>query len=217
LVLQSTNIANIASNSEKSKCDLLPLPLPLQSQIAMPLHLLLRPPPIPTPLKVKPSPPQPPPLPLQLLPRSLSLSPALRRTPSNTRSPLLLARASAGPALPQGQGDGDAKGKGASLTPTPRDALVRIGELLSLAFPLWVGAACALALCRPPSFLWVGRPAQIVGLTLTMLGTPTILFLPFLLPFHLLPSNPLYSLPLQNFHITLPAHHACYDCFQEWA
>lgn len=39
-----------------------------------------------------------------------------------------------------------------------------------MAFPLWVSLACLVALWKPPSFLWVGRTWQIVGLTLTMLG-----------------------------------------------
>uniref|UniRef100_A0A452ZUY6 Uncharacterized protein n=1 Tax=Aegilops tauschii subsp. strangulata TaxID=200361 RepID=A0A452ZUY6_AEGTS len=51
-----------------------------------------------------------------------------------------------------------------------RAALVRVGEALSLGFPLWVASACALALWRPASFLWVTPTAQMVGLSFTMLG-----------------------------------------------
>lgn len=93
---------------------------------------------------------------------------ALSTPTRSTRSPCLLARASAEPALGGESGD---DGKVVS----GRDVVVRIGEVLSLGFPLWVGSACALALWRPPAFLWVGRGAQIVGITLTMLG----MMLPF--------------------------------------
>ncbi|KAI4992613.1 hypothetical protein ZWY2020_057855 [Hordeum vulgare] len=41
---------------------------------------------------------------------------------------------------------------------------------LSLGFPLWVASACALALWRPASFLWVTPTAQMVGLSFTKLG-----------------------------------------------
>lgn len=51
-----------------------------------------------------------------------------------------------------------------------RGAMVRIGEALSLGFPVWVASACALALWRPPAFLWVGPTAQMLGLSFTMLG-----------------------------------------------
>lgn len=58
-----------------------------------------------------------------------------------------------------------------SLAPAgARAALVRVGEALSLGFPLWVASACALALWRPASFLWVTPTAQMVGLSFTMLG-----------------------------------------------
>ncbi|KAI5020149.1 probable sodium/metabolite cotransporter BASS1, chloroplastic [Hordeum vulgare subsp. vulgare] len=58
-----------------------------------------------------------------------------------------------------------------SLAPSgARAALVRVGEALSLGFPLWVASACALALWRPASFLWVTPTAQMVGLSFTMLG-----------------------------------------------
>lgn len=52
-----------------------------------------------------------------------------------------------------------------------RVALVRIGEALSLGFPVWVASACALALWRPATFLWVSPTAQMIGLSFTMLGT----------------------------------------------
>lgn len=65
--------------------------------------------------------------------------------------------------------DGD-DGSGSSLS--FRQLVVRVGEALSMAFPLWVGSACVLALLRPSSFLWVHRNWQISGITLTMLGLP---------------------------------------------
>jgi hypothetical protein len=52
-----------------------------------------------------------------------------------------------------------------------RAALVRIGEALSLGFPVWVASACALALWRPATFLWVSPTTQMIGLSFTMLGT----------------------------------------------
>ncbi|KAJ4809382.1 hypothetical protein LUZ62_021948 [Rhynchospora pubera] len=77
--------------------------------------------------------------------------------------PLPLTRTSA-----SASGSGSAGSDGG--TGTSSLSLVRIGELLSLGFPLWVASACALALFRPRSFLWVGRRAQVLGITLTMLG-----------------------------------------------
>ncbi|GJM95859.1 hypothetical protein PR202_ga12639 [Eleusine coracana subsp. coracana] len=53
---------------------------------------------------------------------------------------------------------------------TVRGLIVRVGEALSLGFPVWVASACALALWRPPAFLWVGSTARMVGLSFTMLG-----------------------------------------------
>ncbi|KAK3146763.1 hypothetical protein QOZ80_3BG0271580 [Eleusine coracana subsp. coracana] len=53
---------------------------------------------------------------------------------------------------------------------TVRRLIVRVGEALSLGFPVWVASACALALWRPSAFLWVGPTAQMVGLSFTMLG-----------------------------------------------
>uniref|UniRef100_A0A0E0KPN8 Uncharacterized protein n=1 Tax=Oryza punctata TaxID=4537 RepID=A0A0E0KPN8_ORYPU len=51
-----------------------------------------------------------------------------------------------------------------------RDLLLQVGEVLSLGFPVWVASACAIALWRPPAFLWVSPMAQIVGISFTMLG-----------------------------------------------
>jgi bile acid:Na+ symporter, BASS family len=58
-------------------------------------------------------------------------------------------------------GDGDS---------APWGLILRAGEVLSLGFPVWVASACALALWRPPAFLWVGPTARMVGLSFTMLG-----------------------------------------------
>ena len=72
-----------------------------------------------------------------------------------------------------------------------RVALVRLGEALSLGFPVWVASACALALWRPPAFLWVGPTAQMLGISFTMLGPSLLPFLPsaststFPVPVHL--------------------------------
>ena len=52
-----------------------------------------------------------------------------------------------------------------------RATLVRVGEALSLGFPVWVASACALALWRPATFLWVSPTAQMIGISFTMLGT----------------------------------------------
>ncbi|KAJ3687323.1 hypothetical protein LUZ61_016487 [Rhynchospora tenuis] len=100
----------------------------------------------------------------------LALTPTPPRPATSGGFPTLTPCASADPALGGGDGDGDAKGSTVSGSGTGRDVIVRIGEVLSLGFPLWVASACALALWRPPSFLWVGREAQILGITLTMLG-----------------------------------------------
>ncbi|KAK1305338.1 hypothetical protein QJS10_CPB11g01712 [Acorus calamus] len=48
--------------------------------------------------------------------------------------------------------------------------VVRIGEALTAAFPLWVALACVIGLVRPSCFLWVHQKWQILGLFLTMLG-----------------------------------------------
>ncbi|ONK74909.1 uncharacterized protein A4U43_C03F11360 [Asparagus officinalis] len=66
--------------------------------------------------------------------------------------------------------DGDGGEAKETKTLNGREIIVRLGEVLSLGFPVWVGSACLVALWRPPSFLWVGRNFQIVGITLTMLG-----------------------------------------------
>lgn len=58
-----------------------------------------------------------------------------------------------------------------------REIIVRAGEVLSLAFPLWVGSACVLALWKPSSFLWAHKNWQILGLTLTMLGLSLFIIL----------------------------------------
>ncbi|XP_020272787.1 probable sodium/metabolite cotransporter BASS1, chloroplastic [Asparagus officinalis] len=70
---------------------------------------------------------------------------------------------------PSGSDSGDSEVNEAK-TFSGRDFIVRLGEALSLGFPIWVGSASLVALWRPPAFLWVGRNFQIVGLTLTMLG-----------------------------------------------
>lgn len=44
-----------------------------------------------------------------------------------------------------------------------------------MGFPLWVSAACALALWRPSAFDFVQPKWQIIGITLTMLGAPSLL------------------------------------------
>lgn len=46
----------------------------------------------------------------------------------------------------------------------------RILETLANAFPLWVLAACAVALVRPEAFAWFGDGAIVVSLGLIMLG-----------------------------------------------
>ncbi len=46
----------------------------------------------------------------------------------------------------------------------------RILETLANAFPLWVLAACSLALVRPELFTWFGDSAIVVGLGVIMLG-----------------------------------------------
>ncbi|XP_078435162.1 putative sodium/metabolite cotransporter BASS1, chloroplastic [Wolffia australiana] len=49
-------------------------------------------------------------------------------------------------------------------------AVAKAGEILSLGFPVWVSAACAIALFRPSAFEFLRPELQIVGITLTMLG-----------------------------------------------
>lgn len=90
-----------------------------------------------------------------------------------TPNPSLAARlhATTNPSASSG-GDGAIETKALNA----REIVVRLGEALSLGFPIWVGSACLVALWRPPSFLWVGRSLQIVGLTLTMLGISCLCF-----------------------------------------
>ncbi|CAL4917600.1 unnamed protein product [Urochloa decumbens] len=100
-----------------------------------------------------------------------------------------------------------------------RGALVRIGELLSLGFPLWVASACALALWRPPAFLWVGPTAQMLGISFTMLGMGMTLTLDDLKTALLMPRELATGfilqytvMPLSGFFVSkllkLPAHYA---------
>ena len=51
-----------------------------------------------------------------------------------------------------------------------KSAISRVGEILTLGFPLWVSSACALALVRPSAFDVIQPKWQILGITLTMLG-----------------------------------------------
>lgn len=63
-----------------------------------------------------------------------------------------------------------ADGGGGETDVSLRGIMLRVGEVLSMAFPLWVVTACGVALWRPSSFLWVDKNWQIFGLTLAMLG-----------------------------------------------
>jgi len=49
-------------------------------------------------------------------------------------------------------------------------ALVRLLERLANAFPLWVAAACGLALVAPAAFSWFRGPLIVGGLAVIMLG-----------------------------------------------
>jgi len=49
-------------------------------------------------------------------------------------------------------------------------ALVRLLERLANAFPLWVAAACGLALVAPAAFAWFRGPLIVGGLAVIMLG-----------------------------------------------
>uniref|UniRef100_A0ACD5ZU55 Uncharacterized protein n=1 Tax=Avena sativa TaxID=4498 RepID=A0ACD5ZU55_AVESA len=100
-----------------------------------------------------------------------------------------------------------------------RAALVRIGEALSLGFPVWVASACALALWRPATFLWVSSTAQMIGLSFTMLGMGMTLTLDDLRGALLMPKELAagfvlqYSvMPLSGYFISkllnLPSHYA---------
>ncbi|PKU70096.1 probable sodium/metabolite cotransporter BASS1, chloroplastic isoform X2 [Dendrobium catenatum] len=112
---------------------------------------------------------------LNPLPISASASDGISRFASNvamanrsrcgSRSLPSPLRAAGEPLSAAGEDGGDLTAAGGV-----HDFLVRAGEALSIAFPLWVSLACLVALWKPPSFLWVDRTWQIVGLTLTMLG-----------------------------------------------
>ncbi|CAA6659815.1 unnamed protein product [Spirodela intermedia] len=78
-----------------------------------------------------------------------------------------------------------------------RDAVVRAGELLSMGFPLWVSAACVLALWRPSAFDFVQPKWQIIGITLTMLGMGITLTLDDLKGALLMPKELLIGFLLQ--------------------
>ncbi|TVU46445.1 hypothetical protein EJB05_05984 [Eragrostis curvula] len=97
--------------------------------------------------------------------------------------------------------------------------IVRVGEALSLGFPVWVASACALALWRPPAFLWVGPRAQMVGLSVTMLGMGMTLTLDDLKTALLMPKELAAGfilqytvMPLSGFLVSrllkLPSHYA---------
>ncbi|CAL9063470.1 unnamed protein product [Musa banksii] len=100
-----------------------------------------------------------------------------------------------------------------------REVIVRAGEVLSLAFPLWVGSACVLALWKPSSFLWAHKNWQILGLTLTMLGMGMTLTLQDLRGALLMPKELAAGfvlqytvMPLSGFFVSklldLPSHYA---------
>ncbi|XP_074590597.1 putative sodium/metabolite cotransporter BASS1, chloroplastic isoform X2 [Curcuma longa] len=100
-----------------------------------------------------------------------------------------------------------------------RGIMLRAGEVLSMAFPLWVGTACCVALWRPSSFLWVDKNLQIFGLTLTMLGMGMTLTLQDLRAALLMPKELASGfilqytvMPLSGFFVSkllkLPAHYA---------
>ncbi|RCV24810.1 hypothetical protein SETIT_5G116100v2 [Setaria italica] len=140
---------------------------------------------------------------------SLRLRPAapLRGIPSRTWCRADAADADAAPS----QGPGDDTGA--------RSALVLLGEALSLGFPVWVASACAIALWRPPAFLWVGPTAQMLGLSFTMLGMGMTLTLDDLKTALLMPRELAAGfilqytvMPLSGFFVSkllkLPAHYA---------
>ncbi|RLN18187.1 putative sodium/metabolite cotransporter BASS1, chloroplastic [Panicum miliaceum] len=151
------------------------------------------------------SPSAPPPL------ACLRLRPAapLRGIPPRTGCRAAAANADADAAPSQGPGgDGGARG-----------ALVRLGEALSLGFPVWVASACAIALWRPPAFLWVGPTAQMLGISFTMLGMGMTLTLDDLKTALLMPRELAAGfilqytvMPLSGFLVSkllkLPAHYA---------
>ncbi|KAG2536939.1 probable sodium/metabolite cotransporter BASS1, chloroplastic isoform X1 [Panicum virgatum] len=133
----------------------------------------------------------------------------IRGIPPRTGCRAAAANADADAAAPQGPGaDGGA-----------RVALVRLGEALSLGFPVWVASACALALWRPPAFLWVGPTAQMLGISFTMLGMGMTLTLDDLKTALLMPRELAAGfilqytvMPLSGFFVSkllkLPAHYA---------
>ncbi|XP_048548944.1 probable sodium/metabolite cotransporter BASS1, chloroplastic [Triticum urartu] len=140
----------------------------------------------------------------------ISAAPSLRPLRGIPSSRCHAATGDPAPALSQAPSAG---GGGA------RAALVRVGEALSLGFPLWVASACALALWRPASFLWVTPTAQMVGLSFTMLGMGmtltlddlrTVLLMPkelaagFLLQYTVMPLSGYLISKLLN----LPSHYA---------
>ncbi|KAL6838974.1 hypothetical protein ACP4OV_031201 [Aristida adscensionis] len=100
-----------------------------------------------------------------------------------------------------------------------RGTLVRVGEALSLGFPVWVASSCALALWRPPAFLWVGPTAQMLGISFTMLGMGMTLTLDDLKTALLMPKELAAGfilqytvMPLSGFFLSkllkLPSHYA---------
>lgn len=96
-------------------------------------------------------------------PKTLTLT-----TSKPSRTPTTIIQAASSPSSSSSNSDDDEVNE--AKTFNGRDFIVRLGEALSLGFPIWVGSASLVALWRPPAFLWVGRNFQIVGLTLTMLG-----------------------------------------------
>ncbi|KAL0928350.1 hypothetical protein M5K25_000227 [Dendrobium thyrsiflorum] len=81
------------------------------------------------------------------------------------RSLLSPIRAAGEPLSAAEEDDGDL-----TAVDTLHDFLMRVGEVLSIAFPLWMSLGCLVVLWKSPSFFWVGRSWQIVRLKLTMLG-----------------------------------------------
>ncbi|KAJ6819725.1 putative sodium/metabolite cotransporter BASS1, chloroplastic [Iris pallida] len=117
-----------------------------------------------------------------------------------------------------GGGDEGIDGGGEPTT-NARQLIERLGELLSLGFPIWVASACLLALRKPSSFLWVGKNWQILGISLTMLGMgmtltladlrtallmPKELFAGFLLQYTVMPLSGFFVSKL----LKLPSHYA---------
>lgn len=100
-----------------------------------------------------------------------------------------------------------------------REVVVRVGEALSMAFPLWIALACLVGLLRPSTFLWVDSRWQIPLLSVTMLGMGMTLTLDDLRSALLMPKE-LFTgfalqytvMPLSGFLVSkilrLPAHYA---------